>query len=1075
MKLRFHGPRELLILALLASPGAAQEGPSETELALKKLRVAPGLKVDLFAADPMFVNPVSFSIDEKGRVYVAETHRRFTSVYEVDAHPDWLREDLAARTVEDRVAIYRRHLGTKAETLAIESERIRRLEDRTGSGRADTAVTFAEGFSSLAEGLGSSILVRGNEVWYTCVPNLWRLRDSTGEGRATERQILHTGYGVHIGSGAHDLHGLVQGPDGKIYFSSGDRGLHVAAGGRVLDCPDAGAVLRSNPDGSDLELFATGLRNPEHLAFDKYGNLFTGDNDADYGDRVRWLYVVEGGEYGWRYGYQHLAQKSPWMRERLWDLDSGLTAPYLLPPAGHLGHGPSGVAYAPGTGLPERYENHFFMCDFPGGVHSLAVRPRGAGFELFDAKPFLWELWPTDVQVGPDGAVFISDWVHGWPKSGKGRLYRVFDPELKNDPAVLETRRLIAEGMGGRPEEALAGFLGHPDRRVRQAAQFELVARHARRALGEIARGKAYPELGRLHAVWGLGQLGEEGSLLPLLKDETPEVRAQAARVLGAHPPARSAPGLIELLKDPSPRVRFFAGLALGKMGRKEAVEPLLEMVRENDDRDPFLRHSAVMGLAGSAGAEDLRRALGDPSRSVRLAVLLTLRRLERPEVASFLRDSDPALVFEAVRAIHDLPIKAALPELASLLGSPGCPDPALSRVINANYRLGGRESAERLAAYARNKEAPEAARVLAIEDLSEWARPESVDKVMGLWRPLAPRDEAATRRDLERPLRELLKDPIEAVCAQAIRAVGDLRLESAGDELLSLVKSGSGSVVRIQALRSLAALRGANLPAAIDVSLRDPDPALREEAVRWLPESGRPDAAALLAQAVLSDGPVPLRQRALLALGRLGSPEAGAALEVFLDRLLHRSWPAPLVLDLLEAGAAGSRPGLRDRLGRYEESRDKADALALFREALEGGDAKSGRRIFFERPDLSCVRCHKVKSQGGEVGPPLTAIGSQKTREYLLESIVYPNKVIAQGYGQEIVALESGAIEVGRVEKETQKELVLLLADGSRRSLAKDQIKARKSGLSAMPEDLIKALSKRDLRDLVEFLASLR
>jgi quinoprotein glucose dehydrogenase len=763
------------------------------------------------------------------------------------------------------------------------------------------------------------------------------------------------------------------------------------------------------------------------------------------------------------------------MRERLWDLDAGSTAPYLLPPAGHLGHGPSGVAYAPGTGLPERYENHFFMCDFPGGVHSLAVRPRGAGFELFDAKPFLWELWPTDVQVGPDGAVFISDWVHGWPKPGKGRLYRVFDPELKNEPVVLETRKLIAEGMGGRPEETLAGFLGHPDGRVRQAAQFELVARGARRALGEIAQKKDRPLLARVHAIWGLGQLGEQGSLLPLLRDENPELRAQAAKVLGVHPPAAGAGGLIDLLRDPDPRVRFFAGLAVGKLGRTEAVEPLLEMVRENGDRDPFLRHSAVMGLVGSAKAKDLSRASGDPSRSVRLAVLLTLRRLERPEIASFLNDSEPALVFEAARAIHDLPIPASLPELASLLGSPSCPKPALSRVINANYRLGGREHAERLAAFARKKEAPQAARVLAIEDLSEWAHPESVDKVVGLWRPLAPRDPAVARKDLEPPLRELLKDPEEAVCVEALRAVGALGLESAGDEILSLVKSGPGSGVRIQALRSLAALRGANLPAAIDMALRDSDPALRQEAVRWLPESGRPDAAALLAQAVLSEGPIPLRQGALLALGRLGSPEAGAQLESFLDWLLGRAWPAPLVLDLLEASSAASRPGLRDRLSRYEESRDKGDALGRFREALEGGDAQSGRRIFFERPDLSCVRCHKVKSQGGEVGPPLTSIGKEKTREYLLESVVYPNKVIAPGYGQELVALESGALEVGRVEKETPQELVLLLADGSRRSLSKDQIKARKTGLSAMPETLIQSLSKRDLRDLVEFLSSLR
>src|SRR5262249_45442337 len=155
----------------------------------------------------------------------------------------------------------------------------------------------------------------------SCSPDLWLLRDTKGTGKADVRRSLQHGYGVHVGFLGHDLHGLRMGPDGKLYFTSGDRGFSVpTARGRVAS-PDTGAVLRCNPDGSELQIVATGLRNPQELAFDQYGNLFTGDNNADHGDKARWVYVVEGGDSGWRIGYQFLETPTalgPWNAEKLW-------------------------------------------------------------------------------------------------------------------------------------------------------------------------------------------------------------------------------------------------------------------------------------------------------------------------------------------------------------------------------------------------------------------------------------------------------------------------------------------------------------------------------------------------------------------------------------------------------------------------------------------------------------------------------------------------------------------------------------------------------------------------------------
>jgi quinoprotein glucose dehydrogenase len=1045
-----------VLFLTLALPSGAQEFSDEALQSVRKLRVAPGLKVELFAAEPQFVNPVCFSIDEKGRFFVAETHRRHSSVFEVWDRREWLDDDLAARTVEDRVALYRKRLGPAADKLAVHSERIRILEDLGGKGHADYSATFAEGFNALADGLGSGILARGNEVWFTCAPNLWHLTVGP-DGKASARKVLHYGFGVHMGSGAHDLHGLCFGPDGRIYFSMGDRGFHVTADGRTFDSPDTGGVLRCNPDGSGLEVFATGLRNPEQLCFDAQGNLWTGDNNCDAGDKARWVWVVEGGDTGWRFGYQREALKSPWMIERLWDLDTATTAPSQVPPVGHVGHGPSGVAYYPGTGLPAAYDSHFFMCDFPGGVRSFAVKPKGAGFELIDEKEFLWELWPTDVKCGPDGAVYVSDWVQGWAKPEKGRIFRVFDPAA---PPV-DTKQLLAEGMADRTLRALYALLSHRDLRVRQAAQFELVARKKDSILAATAHSAT--GFARLHAIWGLGQLHASEPLVPLLQDPDSEVRAQAAKVLGD---LKVSEGLLPLLKDDSPRVRLFAAMGLGKCKRKDAVAPLLDMLRENNDRDAFLRHAGVAALAAIGEVPPLVTAAGDASKALRLAALLVLRRLGRQEVARFLDDADPSLVLEASRAIYDTPIDPAMADLAFRLGPNKLPERAALRALHAASRT---DNLATLLGYILEKAAPAALRIEALEAIAEWEHPSARDPVLGFWHPGAARPlSEASREDVTGALLSLLThESSDALRVHAIRAWGALQLKPEAIVSDFLRNPATASAVRVEALRAMAAMKDPRTKDAVTSALDDKDPSVREEAVRLLVRLRLPDTAGLLGKLAKEKGALGVRQAAVSSLGDWQGAEADGVLIHLLEQ--WTDLPAGLHLEVLEAAGKRSAAELKERLG-------KVDAVRVpNRELLEGGDAKAGREIFFDRLDVSCARCHAVKDKGGTVGPPLTTVGVQRTREQILDSILFPNKEIVQGYGQTLLQMKDDAIEVGRIEKESDAEIVLVVADGTRKKLAKADVKARKAGLSAMPEDLSKSLSKRDLRDLVAYLAGLR
>jgi quinoprotein glucose dehydrogenase len=1069
--------------------------------AIRSFRMPAGLKVELFAAEPLLANPVAFCIDEKGVVYVAETFRLGDGVTDTRGHMDWLDDDMACRTVADRVAMYKKFLGSKFESFHLQHERVRRVVDRDGDGRADASTVFADGFNEPAAGIGAGVLARKGDVYYTCIPGLWKLRDTRGEGRADLRKLLHDGYGVHVGFLGHDLHGLKFGPDGRLYFSMGDRGFNVTTfDGKTLAVPDTGSVLRCNPDGTELEVFATGLRNPQELAFDQFGNLFTGDNNSDSGDRARWVYLVEGGDSGWRIGYQFLETpytRGPWNEEKLWYPSFAGQAAYIVPPIANLADGPSGLAYDPGVSLlPREYKNHFFLVDFRGssgssGIRSFALEPQGASFKLVDSKPFVWSVLATDVDFGPDGALYFCDWVEGWDKPKKGRIYRLLDESRRADPAIREVKDVLAQGMENRSLDELAKLLAHADMRVCQEAQFELAARGgaARQVLETLASSKG-STLTRIHAVWGLGQVARgarDGSrhslwtaLGPLLGDADPEVRAQSAKVLGEAREPEAFSGLIKLLSDASPRVRFFAAIAVGKLGRPQAVEPLLAMLRANNDSDPYLRHAGVMGLAGSGKTAAWMKATRDESPAARMGVLLALRRERDPEVARFLDDSDPRLVLEAARAIHDVPIERALPRLASLPVTASAPLPLLRRVLNAAFRLGGDEHAAALAAAALRTDLAAAARTLSLELLAMWPKPPGRDGVVGLWRPIAARPAQPATAALSSRLGALLSSSTGRSQTAAIRAASSLQIKEAGGPLAALAGDASrADSMRALALEALDQLNDPRLASAASRALNLPGSRSRTEALRILAKID-PVAAVAPLKDRLQNGSTVERQGAIAILATVQGEAPRGLLSEWLDRLIAGKAAPEIQLDLLEAAARRSEPDFREMIKKYESTKPRDDPLSAYREVLAGGSRQRGRTIFTSRSDVECIRCHIVRSPGGdstggEVGPDLSGVGARLSRTDLLESVLSPDKKIAQGFESVVLGTSDGKVHTGILRGEDAKELRLITADGKSVTVAKDSIEERKRGPSAMPADVAAKLSKTELRDLIEFLASLK
>jgi quinoprotein glucose dehydrogenase len=344
------------------------------------------------------------------------------------------------------------------------------------------------------------------------------------------------------------------------------------------------------------------------------------------------------------------------------------------------------------------------------------------------------------------------------------------------------------------------------------------------------------------------------------------------------------------------------------------------------------------------------------------------------------------------------------------------------------------------------------------------------------LWRPIEPRDAKIAAAALEPTLSELFASPASSVKIAATRAAAQLGIKGAGASIFEIVaNTKQPGRVRVEALKSLAAVSDAKLGEAVKIALSDRDEEVRKEATRIQAQLKPGDAVAGL-RATLETGSIGERQNALSTLGGLTNSAAGDELLLqWFDRLLAGEVPKELHVDLLDAASKRAVPAFQERIRKFENSRPAADDLRAFRECLTGGDANEGKKIFVERAEVYCIRCHKASGEGGEVGPDLTGIGARKDREYLLESIVYPNKHLAEGYESIVITLKNETVYAGTVKRETESQLELMSLEDGLVKINKANIKSRERGLSGMPEELRQVLSKRDLRDLVEFLTTLK
>ncbi|AEL28320.1 HEAT repeat domain-containing protein [Cyclobacterium marinum] len=1071
------------------------------------------LKLDLWAVDSLVADPISLQIDDFGNAIYSKTNRRKISEFDIRSHQDWEIASIGFKNVADRKAFIREELSPENseknewlpdingdgshdwKDLTIEKENVFEVKDTDGDGKADQSLLIASDFNEETSDVAGAVLKYDDALFVGVAPDLWRMTDTNGDGLMDKKESLAHGFGVHIGFGGHNMSGLKVGPEGKIYWGIGDIGFSGKDdNGKLLDYPNCGVIARANPDGSDFEIFAYGVRNTHEFDFDEYGNLISVDNDGDHkGESERIVYLVEGSDTGWRINWQFGKYRDPknngykvWMDEKMHLPRNEDQAAYFIPTIANYINGPTGFQHNPGTGLGEQWKNKFFVAEFGGnaarsGIHAFDLKPKGAGFEMGETQQILTGILATGMDFAPDGALYFSDWIDGWVNKGYGRIWK-FTDETSNSAIRKLTETHLSKNYSELSIEELKDLLGFEDQRVRQKAQFELAKRGAEgMEVFKAVLAHTGNQLARVHSIWGISQLARDNSgyaeaLIPYLTDKDPEIIAQACKWLGDLKYTKAAGNILPLLDSEAPRVQFFAAEALGKLKHQAAFEPMVKLLQDNDNEDLYIRHAASLALSRLAEASTIADLSKHPSEAVRLGAVIALRRLGDPEITSFLQDENEYIVAEVARAINDdFSIEAAIPELGKILNTTHfSSEPLLRRAINANLRWGTEEGFNNLLSYANSSHAPEAMRVEAIAALSTWTSPSVLDRVDGWYRGEITRDIMAFQTSAAEILMDLSKDGSREIREGAVLALGELKIEAANQHLLTVLSNDNDAAVRAESLRALAKIPGSPMDKAVEKALSDSQRSVRVAGLDLLEELTIPDErkAALLDE-VIQKRTVEEQQAAVNTLSRLDQKSTKDIFEKLLTQYESNKLPQAIELEFFEAMETREDAQLKERYNKVHENMSQDDLLASYSGSLYGGDLVKGRKIFFQHATAQCIKCHAYDDFGGNAGPKLNGVGARLTREQLLEALIDPSKRLAPGFGVVTLSLDNDKKVAGIKMDETEQSITLKMGNQPDTLIMKNQILERKDVPSSMP-DMKQFLSRREIRDLVSFLVTL-
>jgi quinoprotein glucose dehydrogenase len=1002
---------------------------------LKGLLAPEGFQVELVADEKATINPVGLTFGPDGTLFVLE----------------WSVDPITGNKWFEFKETFRYRDGSTKQVATMRkftNDPVKVLKPNS-AGFYDKAETI------ISEELPSTLLYHDGWLYTTGRGTVRRYKQSRQNGPWDLRETIAQGFcGFHH----HQVSGLTIGLDGKLYITSGDDDNFVeGSDGSRANVLRAGAVFRCNPDGSQMETFSLGYRNPyRDIAYDNKYNYFHADNDNEDGSKFtgcRLVHVAEEADYGWR-----LKQGARCCRP---DFTRGAVAgelPGKLPPMLKTGRGsPAGVLIYHDTYLPEQYRGLMYYPDvFRKNVRAYKLHEQGSSFQVTHEFEFLKAnddplFRPCQMVTGPDGAIYVCDWRTDSGGAGRlsgdgknGRIYRMRWIGTPTQPAIPLRGMDSWAKIIALPTPELVSQLDSPNLTDRVEARKELVRRGAPardKVLKRLVSGKL-SDAGRIEA---LGVLEPHFASSPavadlfrlLLNDESTDIRRLVIEAIGrrttkADVATREALSRMALEEQPS--VRRAAALALGRIGFDGTADLLINAWRTDDGKDPFLSDALVRGL----------ERLGKPGMTALLAVAKSGSKIDLDRVAAAF------LTFRSESAVN------ALPEI---LTDPHLPAAERANLLRSysNYLFDPPMPMDAVTKFVTTRpDEPAAVKIAGVEVLSGTGQ-------------------LGDAKAANFVLAQLDSADVETRQA-ALDAISEARLTQATAKLITLLNDTKRPMPeRLNVLKALRSTAGNAAAKPLLDLLNRPEPtALKVEAIRAL-ATASPEEARQVAVTLLNQPEAALINEAIILLG---VNQAGAKIigEQFVAKKLPREF-FPRVSETLQKFQSDAviaklygevmKGGLLVSLDpvRLEETKKLVAAK---------GDAARGKLVYLNTKLVACASCHRMEGVGGAVGPDLTRLWDTHTVEKILESIIDPNKEIKEGYQSYKAVTISGQVFTGLKITETAQAVTLREATGRDvRILKTDLDELNTTKISLMPDNAISQLSFEQFLDLLAFLKS--